>query len=401
MVQAMLHEPPGPFSPAAPAAARPDPALRVLMTNLRLSGRTGTELYLRDLGLGLLERGHRPMAYSPRLGPLAEELRAAGIPVVDDLRALAEPPDVIHGQQHPETIAALLRFPKTPALYVCHDRKDWHSEPPRFPRILRYVAVDESCRARIRAATVPEHLVRVVFNGVDLDRFRPRAPLPPRPRRALVFSNDASDRTFLPAAREACIRAGLEMDVVGKLAGRPVSRPEAILGRYDLVFAKGRCALEALAVGTAVILLDLGGAGPMVTRSEIERIRRLSFGRQLLAEPIDPVVLGREIARYDPSDAAEASRWIRQTAGLDVMVAGLLGLYAELVAEGPAALDAAADEAAAARYFRRLGPLGRAYCRFYQSRLARLLVPVRMASWPLLGPALRWLWLRFLVRGPR
>ena len=45
--------------------------LRILITNLRLEGWTGTELFARDLARGLLEAGHRPVLYSPRLGKLA------------------------------------------------------------------------------------------------------------------------------------------------------------------------------------------------------------------------------------------------------------------------------------------------------------------------------------------
>ena len=63
------------------------PGLRVLVTNRVLANRTGTELYVRDLALGLLRRGHHPVAYSPLLGKVAEELRAASVPVVDDLAA--------------------------------------------------------------------------------------------------------------------------------------------------------------------------------------------------------------------------------------------------------------------------------------------------------------------------
>jgi glycosyltransferase involved in cell wall biosynthesis len=372
--------------------------LRILITNLRLAGRTGTELYVRDLAVGLLRRGHHPVAYSPRLGPLAIELRDAGVPVVDDVRKLTDEPDVVHGHQHPETMRALWRFSQAPGLYVCHDRMDWHSRPPRFPRILRYVAVDHNCRERILAAGVPEDRVHVVFNGVDLERFVSRKPLPPQPRRALLFSNDASDGSFLPAVREACVRAGVELNVAGKASGQSVARPESILGDYDLVFGKGRCALEAMAVGAAVVLLDLRGAGPMVALSELERLRRMNFGMRVLTEPIRPDFLAAQIARYDPADAAQVSRWVRSHAGLDAMVDSLLGLYAEVRKEGGAPPDRQAERAALAEYRREIGLLGRMYCGFYRSRAARVLVGNQVARWPLVGRPLRWLWLRLLVR---
>jgi hypothetical protein len=37
------------------------------------------------------------------------------------------------------------------------------------------------------------------------------------------------------------------------------AKPEEILGGYDLVFAKARSAIEAMAVGTAVVICDRVG----------------------------------------------------------------------------------------------------------------------------------------------
>ena len=94
--------------------------LRILITNNALAGRAGTELYVRDVALSLLARGHRPVAYSATLGEVAQELRAATIPVIDDLNSMSVAPDIIHGQHHLETMTALLRFPGVPAVYFCH-----------------------------------------------------------------------------------------------------------------------------------------------------------------------------------------------------------------------------------------------------------------------------------------
>src|SRR5262249_9755002 len=156
-----------------------------------------------------------------------------------------------------ETMTALLHFPGVPALFFCHGRVAWHEEAPLFPRIRRYVAVDALCAERFAftPGLCPEQ-VRVLLHGVDLSRFRPRPPLPFRPQRALVFSHQASERNYLPAVRQACARLGVALDVVGASAGRSAAEPEQVLPHYDLVFAKARCAQEALAVGAAVVLCD-------------------------------------------------------------------------------------------------------------------------------------------------
>jgi hypothetical protein len=308
--------------------------LRVLLTNLTLASRTGTELWVRDAALGLLRRGHEPVVYTPDPGPLAEELRAATVPVVHDLGRIGAAPDLIHGHHQPAAVAALAWFPGVPALFVAHDWIAWHDAPPKLPRILRYVAVDRTNRDRLVLENgVLEERVRVLLNWVDLERFRPRGPLPERPRRALVFSNYARGETHLPAVAEACRRAGIPLDVVGAGAGKPADRPEELLGEYDLVFAKARCALEALAVGTAVVLCDHPGLGGMVTAARLDELRELNLGARTLQRPLSPDLLLAEIARYDAADAAEVSRRVRATAGLETALDALLALYREVIEE--------------------------------------------------------------------
>ena len=322
--------------PSAPAARLIGPGVRpltVLITNISLRTRTGTEVYVRDLALALAARGHEPIVYSRGAGEVAAELASAGIAVHTLLSTVRRPPDVIHGQHTEPTIEALLRFQRTPAVYMCHDRLSPADTPPVFAPILRHVAVDDNCRERLVETGVAEDRIRVIANAVDLRRFRPRSPLPGAPRRALVFSNYASDRTHLPAVRQACAERGVALDVIGAAAGRLQAAPEDVIGAYDLVFAKARCALEAMAVGSAVVLCDARGLGPMVTRAQVAHLRRWNFGMRTLTSALDPRLIGEEMARYRADDAAEVSRYVRQAAGLDRCVEELVDLYREVIAE--------------------------------------------------------------------
>ncbi len=308
--------------------------MRILITNNTLANRAGTELYVRDLAIGLLKRGHEPIAYSTRLGEVARDIRTAGACVIDDLNAIAEPPEIIHGHHHLDTMTALLRFPTTPAIFVCHGSTPWEEAAPLFPRILRYVAVDHACRDRLLLEhTIRPERVQVILNFVDLERFRPRTELPARPRRALIFSNLADEDTHLPAVRTACKRAGILFDVVGLSAGKVCDEPESILGNYDVVFAKGRAALEGLAVGAAVVLCDAAGAGPMVTTKNVEWLRPLNFGLRALKQAPGPEMIGRALDQYDPIDAAKVCSFIRGTAGRNEAVENFLALYREVIDE--------------------------------------------------------------------
>jgi hypothetical protein len=327
--------------------------MRILITNRAIALRSGTELYVRDLAFGLLERGHSPVVYTPRIGLLAQELRNRSIPVTDCLDTITEPPDIIHGQHNLETMTALLRFAQAPAMFVVHDNLAREDVPPHFPRILRYVAVDHTCLDRIVSEHgVPKDKVRVVLNSVNLTLFQPRDPLPARPRRALLFSH--ASNAHAGAVREACALASLELDVIGHDSGNICEHPEKVLGQYDLVFAKARCALEALAVGTAVVLCDFRGVGPMVTAKELDDLRRLNFGHRTLRGQIRADVIAREIARYDADDATEVSRRIRASASSDHMLDEMTSVYAEVIEEyaaGPKA-NAEAELHAVSNYLR-------------------------------------------------
>jgi hypothetical protein len=329
--------------------------LRILFTNITLASRTGTEVYIKEAALGLLRRGHTPLVYSPDLGEIAAEIRAATIPVVDDLARLGAPPDLIHGHHHQQAMTALLHFPGVPAIFATHDWTIWHDAPPLFPRIRRYVAVDWTNRDRILFEHgISEERVRVLLNWVDLDRFPPRGPLPERPRRALVFSNYARNDTHLPAVQEACRRAGLPLDVVGSGVGRSLANPGEVIAGYDVVFAKAKSALEALAVGTAVVLCDFRGLGQMVTSADFDTLRRLNFGLRTLRQPLAPDLILKEIERYDARDAAEVSRRVREEAGVEPALDRLTALYEEVIVEHareePA--DPAEESRAAAAYLR-------------------------------------------------
>ena len=319
--------------------------MRILITNHELVHRGGTQLYVRDLATGLAARGLQPIVFTPHLGAVADELRAAAIPVVDDPARLAEPPDLIHGQHHLPTMSALLAWPGVPAVFFCHGWLPPQEVPPRHPRILRYVAVDRLRRERLVSEEgVPPDRVELIPNFVDLARFRPRPPLPARPRRALVFSNQAFEGGYVEAVRAACRRFGIAVDVLGLQGGKVSERPEELLPQYDLVFARGRSAMEAAAVGAAVVLCDMEGAGPLVTAAGVARLFDLNFGLAALTVPATARHLGEQIARYEAADAAAVSRWIREHAGADRALERIVDLYRRVLAEAAAAPAASAGD---------------------------------------------------------
>ena len=335
-------------------------SLKILITAPSLAGRSGGVLYVRDLALGLLRQGHSPVVFAPQIGDIGRELRVATVPVVDQLDQIGAAIDVIIGNGHPELVLALLRFPEAAGIHVCHARDHWLTRPPAMARVQRVAAVDVTCRDwLINEHRWPESKVVVIRNAVDLNRFQPREPLPAKPRRALVFSSYLDETNGLGVIREACAQAELPLEIIGQKVGRLHGHPESILREYDLVFAKARCALEALAVGCAVILCGAEGSGPLVTTNNLDFLWPRNFGCRVLWKQPTVADYLEQIRNFDPADAAQVSARVRQEGNLEVFSRQMIALCHEVIAEkqsAPAA-DSTADLADLTAYLRQITPL--------------------------------------------
>ncbi|MFA6959246.1 MAG: glycosyltransferase [Opitutaceae bacterium] len=302
--------------------------MRVLITNNTLADRAGTELYVRDIALVLRCRGHQPIAYSSHLGSVADELRAAGITVTDDLSSLEAPPDVIHAHHHLDAMTALLRFPRVPAVLFCHGSIPWQEMPFRFPSIRRYVAIDVACHDRLTAAGVAPHLIETVRTFVDLSRFVMRENIRAVPRRALIFSNYTRNDGRVNVICSACARAGIkQVDAIGSGLGTSSESPEKILSGYDVVFAKGRAAHEAAATGAAVMVSDYVRFAGLLTSENYDAWRPLNFGHRTLTHPLNGNELAAELRRYDADDVRTVTERIRRDANLEIAMDRIIAIY--------------------------------------------------------------------------
>ncbi len=306
--------------------------LKILITNIRLDLRSGTEIVVRDFALRLSERQHEVTVYTPTIGGLAEELTSRGIPVVDNLLNVPYVPDVIHGHHTPSTAAAILAFPNTPAIWVCHDAKSWFDLPPRFSQVRRLFAVDETCKARlVESDGIPAGQIEILPNAVDLRCFQLR-PFPPAaaPRRALSLVKHSGPETLIA---EACRQTELQFEAYGHGVAKPIDDVWRRCAAADIVFATARTALEAMATGAAVVLVDGRGFGGLVTTANFDLGRRLNFGLGMLKEQPTLAMLTDAIRAYNARDTAAVSQRIRQEADLDRMILQLEDIYISVIRE--------------------------------------------------------------------
>lgn len=321
-------------SPVAILGAMPG-SLRILITNNTLAKPAGTELSVFDYASSLARRGHLVAAFSAHLGEIASRLREQGVGVVENLETLPWMPDVIHGHHSWETTIAALRFFDAPVISFCRGPENWPEVPCLAPNVVRWVAVDEACRDRLlKTPGVQPDRVEMVLNGVDLVRFKLRETPVTTVKRVLILSNYASEQNYVPAVRAACEHAGAELVVIGSAAGNVHPTPHEILESYDVVFAKGKAALEALATGCAVVVCDTAGLGPLVTTQNLEAMRRLSFGNPCMTDSIDPARVMARLSEVDAAEVARVAEVVRETCGLERTIDQLEDLYARTVADG-------------------------------------------------------------------
>ena len=317
--------------------------LTVLLTNIAFAFRSGTEIVVDQIARGLNRRGHRPIVFAPYVGGgLTAGLRQSGIAVVDRLDQVGCTPDIIHGQHNVTTVMAVAAFPRTPALFSCHDFDAPKDRAPLLPRIRRYLAVDDGCRERLVRDGAPQDRIDVVYNAVDLDQYRRRGPLPRRAERALVLTKGTA---HLGVVRSAAARAGLALDEIGSGAGAVVDDLPDRLPAYDIVIATARMAKEAIAAGCAVVVCDHRGFAGLATTGTLEEWRRHNFGRRILAQPATEDRLVEAFARYDAEDATHVTGIVRAQDGLDSHLDRLEGIYRSILdeARAPGAIDPARD----------------------------------------------------------
>jgi hypothetical protein len=308
--------------------------MRVLLTNNTLAHRAGTELYVRDVAIELMRRGHQPVVYSTHLGDVADEIRSATVPVIGSLEALGEAPDIIHAHHNYEAVAAIMQFPQVPAVSFCHGWTPWEEKPLRFPQVRRYVAVSEVCRERLIAeGGISACRVEMLPNFFDGRLFPPRDQLPRSPRLAVSFGHAIGEDSGLPLIRKACRNCGIQLDTMGKANGGVERHPGQVLAQYDIVFARGRCAIEAMAVGAAVILCDVGRLGPMVTSDNFWKLHSMNFALRSLSEPFTEEGLTEAIREYDASEAAAVSAMVRGECEMQPAVDRILAIYEKAIEE--------------------------------------------------------------------
>lgn len=333
--------------------------MRILVTNQNLNSRGGAQTFVRDLARGLQELGHSVIAYGSDGSNRERLLENDLIPVATDLENLPFKPDIIHGQHHLDAMTAVMSLPGVPAVFHCHGAV-WRDCPPKHPRIHHYMVVSKTARERMTAeSNIPESDISVVHNGINLARFREVRMPPARPARALFYnSRHPSEGPTVQAVKAAASACGLNLDFVGHNFGKMTAEPEKLLPQYDLVFASGISALEAMASGCAVIVLGRTSCGEMVLPDNYQRLREANFSIASNSEAPSAEGINAQIRRFSADHVQQVALMLRRDADFKETVKKLVGIYHRAIEMNAARKEDLREETlAGARYLRRIVPL--------------------------------------------
>lgn len=305
--------------------------MRILMTNICLTARTGTELVTVEAALRLVAGGDTVAVYTPDKGPTAQLLTPRGVVVTDRIRDLdGFAPDLLHGHHNTPFLVARAAFPGVPATWSCHDfRSIWDRPPPAHAAHI-FIAHSTETAQRLRIeGGIDAARIRMLPNAADLAACAPPAT-PPPPRSALLVGKGEQSTAF-PALIEALRARGWQVTAVGRGLGETVSNLPELMAQHAVVISSGRAALEALGVGCAVVCADARGLAGLVTTENFHALRRRNFGGATLLRPLDPALVLAELDAIDAADQAALRRIAVPEIGLDLYMERLRAIHAEAI----------------------------------------------------------------------
>ena len=306
--------------------------MRILITNIVLDARTGTEIVTRDLALGFAARGHQVEVFTSLPGGISEEIVAAGIPLLTDPASLQRP-DVIHANHFEHALPVFDRFPDVPALAVCHDPVNLNARSVRHPSIRRWSAVSENCRKRVaREAGLPLDEVTLLPNYIDLALGE--APAQPfGPGKRWLYAAEKRDARPLRKRLQflgLCLSRPLDQVALFSKPRRIVDNFPALARNYDLVFASDRCAAEAAATGAPVIVCDPRGLAGFLTPRTWRVWSDHNLGALCMTRANSLWNLAAEIRKADKRQAEAVARLIAAERSLEAGLDRLEAIYRDI-----------------------------------------------------------------------
>lgn len=311
--------------------------LRIAFTNIGLDGFAGSELWTLEMASYMHRSAVPTLVYSPHLGTVAEKFAVKGFEITDDLGALqAFSPTLLHIHHQQETAQARIAVgPDCRRVNMIHGLLP-HPEWPGAD-MDAYLAVSLHAKAKTALLGPPGwDDITLMPNFFDPRRFGNKQA--EQRSNALLHSSRVTDVNFRQM-QGVLEQYGLALDHMG-YGGTVEASPETVLPQYNVVFAAGRSAIEALASGCHVILWDQGIVGPAITVGNFWYVLAANFSVAACILPFvmadDPAMenwLGEQLLLLENPTPLRAL--VHEHLTVDVIGARMLAIYDSLSDRSP------------------------------------------------------------------
>jgi len=272
--------------------------VEIVFSTHHLASLGGSETYLVTVAEQLERLGHAVTIHALELGEMADIARERGLRVATGERDLPDACDAVLAQDGVTSLALADRYPTSPQLFIVHADAIDLVMPPQLPDVAGALVVLNDRVARRMGALAREYEIVRLRQPIDLQRFAPRGPIAPRPRRVLLLGNYLwGDRRDL--IEEACAELGIPCVQAGR-HGTATAAPELAIGEADIVVGKARTVLEAMACGRAAYVYDHNGGDGWVTPERYPALEADNFAGRATPEVIDAERLRHDLAAYRP-----------------------------------------------------------------------------------------------------
>jgi len=291
--------------------------LRILLTNNHLVQPGGSETWTLTVATELVRRGHEAVVFAPESGPFAETFPC---PVVDAETLAGLGTFDLALVNHNSTFSAARAVAPT-LIMTCHGTYPPLEQP--VPRADAYVAISEEVQSHMGDMGYPATVIR---NPIDCSVFAPTSPIRPSIERVLSLCQGEPANQLLA---QVCERQDWSLRTIAN--EKRELGIERLLNDADLVVGLGRSAMEAMACGRAVLVLDSRSYTPyamdgLVTPDNVWSLLRCNMsGRRLCLEATVDTVEA-QLAGYDAALGEFGHEFARATFDVNQQVDAYLEL---------------------------------------------------------------------------
>jgi hypothetical protein len=269
--------------------------MKILISSSSMDN-TGVPTYTMTLYNELIKRGHNVQVYCPEDKP---GVNATAVKAFNSFEGIVVP-DFILAQANKLAFRMKERFAfdNVPMIFIGHGVLPELEHAPRVS-IDKFIAVNEQIESMFLREWVSAGKIAIVRDFIDTDLYKPIEPLQETPR--VLFVNNYKKWKTFSRLEAACNHLGFEFRAVGSPYGRSRDMV-ADMNSADIIVGQGRCILEGMACGRAVISYSQTLGDGYLTPTVYKESRERNFGGYECRYYFGGDTLEKELGKYKVED---------------------------------------------------------------------------------------------------